>query len=474
MRNQTLPARARAGHLFATFLLASLWVTTVLAAVQYERLKSIPDSDGYSAQGRLLEGSDGMLYGTTWAGGSNSAGTVFKLNKDGSGWAVLHHFGNGIGDGKYPMAGLVEGRDGALYGTTDGGGHTHVYVAGDGTVFKLNRDGTDFRALHLFDSTAGDGIKPGPASLVQGSDGALYGSTIETVFRLNTNGTGYTVVHRAGSLPGDGGGSHDALVEGADGALYGASWSGGSDGVGTVFRVNKNGSGYAVLRSFSMPGGDGHSPGGLIQGSDGALYGTAYYGGSAGVGTIFKISTNGSSYTILHSFTSNIMDGQYPGLALTEGSDGALYGVTYGDDVITSEGDVVFRLNKDGSGYAVLHRFGSSAGDGRYPVAGLARGSDGALYGTTSVGGDYDAGTVFKLSFGVAITRLQRNGTLTALNVAGVPFASHRIQARTNLIASEDSWVTIATNVANVDGTFQLFYPEPPNRPTRFYRVIWP
>src|SRR5207247_6181040 len=120
-------------------------------------LHSFADSDGAKPQAALIEGSDGALYGTTSYGGTNidssgrGMGTVFKLSKDGTGFAVLHHFG-ATNDGFNPMAALLQGSDGALYGTTRfGGTSASGGFYGGGTVFKLNKDGNAYIVLHSFD-----------------------------------------------------------------------------------------------------------------------------------------------------------------------------------------------------------------------------------------------------------------------------------------------------------------------------------
>src|SRR6266496_4272135 len=160
--------------------------------VTYQRLKSFgfPELSGADPRARVIEARDGGLYGTTSAGGNTGNGTVFKLNNDGTGYAVLHSF-TGI-DGDSPWADLVEGTDGVLYGTTFGGGS-----AGAGTVFKLNKDGGGFVVLHNFDFGRGDGHLP-VAGLVEGNDGGLYGTTEAggtsgggTVFKLNKDGSGF-------------------------------------------------------------------------------------------------------------------------------------------------------------------------------------------------------------------------------------------------------------------------------------------
>jgi uncharacterized repeat protein (TIGR03803 family) len=150
----------------------------------------------------IMEGSDGALYGTTQSGGTNLSGTAFRINRDGGQYSILHHFRHSD-DGAQPVAGLVEGSDRALYGTTSSGG-----ANGGGTVFKFNKDGTGFVTLHSFSHV--DGAEP-EASLVEGSDGKLYGTTrlwgqtnggSGTVFRLNKDGIDFSTLYSfASNLP---------------------------------------------------------------------------------------------------------------------------------------------------------------------------------------------------------------------------------------------------------------------------------
>src|SRR5207249_8317063 len=124
----------------------------------------------------------------------------------------------------------------------------------------------------------------------------------------------YTVLYSFGASARDGWLPYGGVVQGADGALYGTTANGGSyDDGGTVFKLNTNGSGYMVLFSFDSsfqtgcPHCNGYTPqAGLVQGIDGALYGTTFGGGSNNVGTVFKISTNGTGYATLHSFAPSV------------------------------------------------------------------------------------------------------------------------------------------------------------------------
>jgi len=137
----------------------------------------------------LLRANDEALYGSTHAGGSYNGGTVFKLNQDGSGYRVLHDFRGA--DGYEPVTALVEGRDGMLYGTTIRGG-----TFDQGTVFKIGKDGGNFSLLHSFPDISGSPW----GGIVEGRDGVLYGTTFNygnqqfgTVFSLNEDGTGFTL-----------------------------------------------------------------------------------------------------------------------------------------------------------------------------------------------------------------------------------------------------------------------------------------
>jgi uncharacterized repeat protein (TIGR03803 family) len=252
---------------------------------------------------------------------------------DGSAYTVLHRFTGSGGDGIAPWAGLVEGRDGALYGTTLEGGTKNV-----GTVFKLNKDGGGYAVLHSFFGSEADGFKP-MAGLLAGSDGALYGTTDGggsgngrngTVFKLNPDGSGYRVLHSFPDKPSDGRMPRTCLVEGRDGILYGTTRAGGKNDWGTVFKLLKDGSGYRLLLSFTgyENSGDGAEPSGLALGSDGPLYGTTEFHGQNGSGTAFKLNPDGSGFTILRNFPGAEGDGQNPSASMVQGSDGALYGMT--------------------------------------------------------------------------------------------------------------------------------------------------
>ena len=210
------------------------------------------------------------------------------------------------------------------------------------------------------------------------------------IFTVNKDGTGYRILHHfAGYALGDSQGPNGGLVEGRDGGLYGTLYG---NGPGDVFRIRKDGSGYRLLHTFKRNDVDGTEPnGGLVAGSDGRLYGTTSNGGvgsnGGGLGTVFGISIDGTSYTQLHAFDASGAQGIEPKAQLVEGTDGALYGTTYsGGTYGFDEGGTVFRLNKNGSSFLVLHNFNGAGGEGCRPQAPMLEASDGMLYGTTTDG----------------------------------------------------------------------------------------
>jgi len=246
-------------------------LTSVGHAQNFTILKSfgiLTNVSGFLPESPLVEGPDGSLFGTTSDGEGAVDGTIFKIQPDGSGFTLLKWFTN-YAEGWSPRAGVTLS-DGVLYGTTTYGGSSNA-----GTVFRLNTDGTGYQMLKDFLAN-GDGAYP--SGHLTWSDGVLYGTTsgggssnAGTVFRLNTDGTGYAVLRSFGDFPGDGP-STGLTLSGT--VLYGTT-SGGSR-AGTVFRLNTDGTGYIELKTFN--GHDGWAPSILIS-SGNVLYGITTLGG---------------------------------------------------------------------------------------------------------------------------------------------------------------------------------------------------
>src|SRR5579884_1517985 len=320
-------------------------------------------------------------------------------------------------DGAQPHSGLVLGRDGNFYGTTFYGGASDT-----GTIFKITPAGTvttlySFSAVNQAQACSNaDGAYP-IAALIQASDGNLYGTTDGggaygqgTIFKITAGGT-LTVLH---SFTGtDGNFPVAPLLPASDGSFYGVTGGGGAygaatGGYGTVFKITPDGT-FTSLYSFTN-GSDGSDPlGVLAQGSDGNFYGATSGGGAYNYGTVFRI-TPGGSLTILHTFTALSgfpyyanADGASPYAGLVLGNDGAFYGTT------TQGGGfgygTVFRISSEGT-LTTLHDF-TGAGSVASSGATLFLGSDGNFYGTAAQGGTHNSGTVFKITPGGRLTTLQ-------------------------------------------------------------------
>jgi uncharacterized repeat protein (TIGR03803 family) len=337
----------------------------------------------------------GNLYGTTWLGGANGGGTVFKVTPSGT-ESVLHSFSNTCCvDGGQPAASLAVDAEGNLYGTTEVGGSVGV-----GTVFKLTPSGAE-TILYNFDGQ--DGGYP-EAGVVLDSQGNLYGTTESggssgdgTVFKLTPSGV-LSILHSFSGGTKDGAVPAGGVVFDSQGNLYGTTFNGGASGVGTVFKLTPTGS-ETILHSFKANGKDGFGPSAGIVLYSGSLYGTTYRGGTIGVGAVFKVTLSGEE-TILHSFTGG-MDGISPYAGLVVDTNGNLYGTTqYGGSF---DFGTVFELTPSGV-ETVLHSFSNNGTDGNTPQAGLAIDESGNLYGTTFYGGSttlFDGGegggVVFKI-----------------------------------------------------------------------------
>lgn len=327
----------------------------------------------------------GNLYGTTQAGGSSGNGTVFKLDRNGVERAV-HQFAGGV-DGASPEAGLVRDSAGNLYGTTAGGG-----AGSAGTIFKIDKAGK-YSVLYSFAGGTDGAVPQAPLFFLSGQ---LYGTTAQggssqlgTVFQVDaTTGAEIVLYNFAGGS--DGANPHAGLVADSSGNLYGTTSSGGASNAGTVFQVTTGGV-ETVLYSF-MGGSDGADPeAGLTLDSKNNLYGTTNLGGTAGRGTVFVLDTTRKE-TVLYSFGGK--DGTNPKAGLVLNARGNLYGTTSAGGKLGF--GVIFKLtsaNKE----TVLYTFKGKT-DGANPVATLILDSAGNLYGTASQGGPLHHGTVFKLS----------------------------------------------------------------------------
>jgi uncharacterized repeat protein (TIGR03803 family) len=382
---------------------------------------SLTNSDGANPIAGLIL-SDNTLYGAARIGGNSSQGTVFAVNTDGTGFTNLHTFpalvSSTNSEGATPYTTLVLSGS-ILYGATRFGGS-----GSNGTVFAINTNGSGFTNLHTFNS-ATDGAGPVGGLLLAGN--TLYGGTTTggplgagTVFAINTNGTGFTNLHNF--INGSEGANLQSRLILSGSTLYGTALTGGTFGAGTVFALKTNGTGFAILHTFTgnTTNSDGQlSFGGLVL-SGNLLYGTARSGGASAKGTVYAVSTNGTGFTNLHSFTgisgalSTNSDGANPQCVLIL-SNNILYGTTQVGGVLG--GGTVFAINLDGTGFTNLHNFAGFPNEGSTSLSGLILSSN-TLYGTTSAGGSSINGTVFSLSLPLPQLTIIRSGTNVILSWA--------------------------------------------------------
>jgi uncharacterized repeat protein (TIGR03803 family) len=367
-------------------------VAIVSPAQTFTSLASFDSTNGAGPSGgSLLQAINGDLYGTTMMGGEYNYGTIFRITPAGVLTSLLSF---NVSNGSYPGGGLVQATNGALYGTTQQGNNNY------GTIFKLTSAG--LTTLYSF-LTIAEGTSP-DESLVQAANGNLYGTTnyggtnnCGTVFEITPAGE-LTILHNFDST--DGPYPSAVLVQAGNGDLYGTTIYGGTSdacnmGCGTVFKITTAGA-YTLLHSFSSTDGSGPQAG-LIQATNGDLYGTTTYGGTSdlcytGCGTIFKITPAGV-LTSLVSFEAT--NGANPYAPLVQATDGNLYGTTF-----SGQGNygTIFKITPSGT-LTTVHTFELT--DGADPFSGLTQDTNGSLYGATYGGGANNDGTVYKLSIGV-------------------------------------------------------------------------
>ncbi len=360
---------------------------------------------GYQPQGPLLQASDGNFYGTTMLGGGDAqclgyaqgipqcGGTIFQLTPAGK-LTVLHTFAWGnittpYADGDMPNGGLVEGPDGYLYGSAMYGGaglgSSQTPGSGNGVIFRVSKTGT-FQNLHTFcsGSACTEGLTP--SSLVLGLDGKFYGTTLTslesgvkgTIFRISASGVLETL-HKFASIP-DGGAPLGGLIQGSDCNFYGTTSGGGADpnSSGTVFRITPGGV-YTVLYSFDLqstglPHSNGSGPQvGLVQASNGKLYGATNRGGVSGYGTVFEVGLDGTFRKLVDLNKPSTVGGVY---TLLQASDGNLWGTNSG----AVNQSTLYTINiASGSAQTVLFPC-TQVGVG-VAAGALIQGTDGKLYG---------------------------------------------------------------------------------------------
>lgn len=365
--------------------------------------------DGGNAATGVAFDNLGNAYGTTVVGGFYGCGTIFKLIPGSQGqWTekTLWQFTCGS-DGKNPHGGVTLDSAGNLYGTTVAGGFGG-FCTGDGcgVVYRLGTGG-QLRVLYAF-TGGNDGFGPGNP-VVFDTKGNIYGTTPDgglhkkgVVYQLSfhTNHWVETVIHAFTGFADGAVGSLGPLLVDASGNIFGVTEIGGNHQAGTAYKISPAAGGtwaFTTLYAFKGTPDAGFPYGGLIADSHHNLFGTTYYGGAKGLGSVFELSPNpNGTYRekVLYSFNGGSADGSSPTSTLLADKSGDLFGTTSAGGS-TCDCGTIFKLAAGTGTESILHRFGASNVDGQYPYYGLSVDAAGNLDTSTVTGGTFGQGTVF-------------------------------------------------------------------------------
>jgi uncharacterized repeat protein (TIGR03803 family) len=364
----------------------------------------------------LTELPNGYLCGVTRYGGTYDYGVVFRVKPDGTDYSILHHFTKI--EGTHPRCKLLFASDGLLYGTTTAGGLKEEH----GSIFSIAPDGSNFKKLIDMDASAGNFDVN--ESLIEGLDGFLYvcaarggKNNIGTIFKLKKDGSEfsklYDFTNGSGYIP------EATLLQLADGTLYGTAAYGGNNGFGTIFKINSDGSNFKTIFHFNFQNGFKTS-GPLSLLSDGRLIGVASMGGQYFGGLIYTIKPDGSLFSVIHHF--NPTSGRHFPLSEVKEMNGYIYGaangayriktngsnfekidtpgdllVTYGDNqFITLTSNEIFKLTNDQPTSIFNFNFLKSVYYPRQIIQPSPSAS--TIYGIAD-GGLYNRGAIFKIDY---------------------------------------------------------------------------
>ena len=345
------------------------------------------NSEPSEPQGNMAQGRDGNFYGISSSGDGCCQGVFYKIDSTGV-MTALASMPDFQGTN---CNGVVLATDGNFYGTC------YSDPTNNGTLIRLTPVGA-ITVLHTFLGTTTDGCHP-LAAPIQGTDGSLYGTTgfcgangYGTVYKFSPSGT-YTQLYSFQGPPNDTA-EPLGLVEGTDGNLWGMG-SGWIISNGAVFKVSAAGK-ETLVYAFKGGPADGQNPlTSLIQGADGNYYGTTEFGGTSNLGTVFKLTPAGVE-TVLYNFP-NQSDGAYPRLPLTQGLDGLLYGITTDCAGGGCAQAALFDISTAGA-YKNLYLYPVGVPNSIQPFAPLLLSTNGTLYSTTFQGGVASSGTFYDVT----------------------------------------------------------------------------
>ena len=460
--HRTAARASRPARLRSTLLVAAL-LLCVGAFVQAQTVTTIYNFADNGISGAnpwyvtLVQGTNGNLYGTTYNGGVDLAGTIFNVTTSGS-QKLIHSFSGTATDGAYPTGGLTLGTDGSFYGTTMQGGNVSM-----GTLFKITPTGT-LTILHNFNSFKDGAFPWGPPILA--SDGNFYGTTSGggingrgVVYKITSSGTltkiyQFDVTHGYSPIA--------PPTQGTDGFLYIPVSQGGTSYCGTILQMSTSG---VINNIYNFPCGPGGSfpIGPLVQASNGNFYSTTQDGGTNGEGVIYQV-TPSLAVTVLHSFGAVFGDGTYPSAGLLLATDGNYYGSS-SDGGANGDG-TLFNTSTTGT-YNSLYSFNNTANLTQMsPLAPPIQATNGLLYGVTEFGGPTNNGTIYSLNMGLApfvnmaLFTAKEGNTVTILGTHLKGTTEVTFNGRTaNFKVISDTHLTATVPMGSTTGPIQVTTP---------------
>ena len=364
-------------------------------------------TNGSYPYGSLIQANNGNLYGMTYQGGANGLGVLFQYNASTNAYTKELDFA-GTTNGSNPYGSLMQASDGNLYGMTYGGGANN-----DGVLFQYNPSTNTYTKELDFDGTT-NGRNP-YGSLMQASDGNLYGMTYGggannqgVLFQYNPSTNTYTKeLDFAGAT--NGSFPYGSLVQASDGNLYGMTYEGGANGLGVLFQYNPSTNTFTKELDFAGTINGSYPQGSLIQASNGNLYGMTAQGGANGDGVLFEYNPSTNAYTKELDFAGTT-NGSFPNASLIQASDGNLYGMT-SQGGANNDG-VLFQYNPSTNAYTKKLDFAGTT-NGNSPGGSLMQARNGNLYGMTLEGGANNLGVLFQYnpSTNTFTKTLDYNGT---------------------------------------------------------------
>jgi uncharacterized repeat protein (TIGR03803 family) len=398
-------------RILALLAVVAMLASGAVAAGSTEVIFSFEEESGEYPYTELVRDGAGNLYGTAVEGGEFGGGTVFQLTPSGT-LTVLYNFAGQL-DGGQPYGGVTLDAEGNLYGAAVVGGTGQACEQGCGVAYKLTNDGGVWTQTILHNFTGGnDGAGPG-AGLTIDQRGNLYGMTpiggaygLGTIYQLHPTEQGtwrFRVVHAfTGGVDGSSGSAGRMVIDEA-GRLVGVTTVGGAHGHGIVFRLHQRAGSWRLetLHSFKGQPGAGFPYGALLIDPSGRLYGTTYYDGELGLGSVYRLAQAPSGRwreRVLHSFQGGSLGSHsISGLVL---SGGRLYGTTSEGGAPGCSCGTIFELAPDGQGnwtHSVAYAFTGSP-DGAYAYSGMISDGQGNLYGATAHGGEADDGSIYRFT----------------------------------------------------------------------------